>query len=127
MVTLTVAEAQAALSALRELSEERISVTTALKVKHLLRDVGQQINDANEVKQERLEAFLSAHGLALDEKGNVRLETVALQNEWNATFLEVMGATCEYGRSFAIDELPDPLPGIIIVGLGPLLMEEEPA
>jgi len=125
MVTLTVAEAQAALGALRELSEERISVTTALKIKHLLRDVGQQINDANEVKQERLTAFLAAHDLKLDEKGNVRLETPALQREWMVTFDEVMGATCEYGRSFTIAELPDPLPGTIVVGLGPLLVEDK--
>jgi len=123
-IQLTTAEAQEAQGALLEMAQERVSVTTALKIKHLLRAVSQQINDANEVKQERLTAFLETHGLELDDKGSVKLETTELQDEWTATLSEVMAATVEYDRWFEVDEMPATLVGAIVVGLGPLLVEE---
>lgn len=128
MIELSNMDVQRAAEALRELSQERLPVAGALKVRKVIKAVQAHLDDIEAVRKD----VLSRHArkdekgeLVLDERGNATFEGDGLEG-FQADYTELMMQTATFERGLTVADLGSiTVRPATLVALGALLEEGE--
>lgn len=130
MVTLTNGKAMAALAALREIAERNVAVPVAMKIRRLGRELEVTEKDVTALRKQATER----HGakdkdgqLLIGPEGVVPFATPEDRRAFVQYMTEVMEQTGEYQHTLTGADLgTEPIAPKLLMGLGALLVEDEP-
>ena len=127
MIEMSNADVMSAGQALAELSQERLPVSGAVRVRKVVRAVQAHLDDVEAVRKELLNRYACKcedGKLILDERENATFDGDGLER-FQADYAELMAQTAEFERGLAVADLGSiEVRPAVLVGLGTLLEEE---